>query len=359
VITSNALSHDLGNPFINSDINKKRVDIQKEETNGVKIERVPYTLLEHPIEESIERLFSYVLKNSVRHISPLIGRIFQDPVGPRLLISGIRSKPDIIHSSSVTDSSIAVSVALGIYHDVPSSIRPAWHIGNESYNINEWRPIFNLADQIITSTSTEKEYLSNNGVEPRNIRVIGYGVDFDEIQDSEPDPSIGDDDKFTVLIMTSRMTRSKGVPQVLDVAPCLPDVEFIIAGPESKMLDEIPENCKYIGKIFGEKKHRILNSVDAFVLPSTAESFGIAYMEAMSAGVPVVTADIPISNELYSESGIQVDPNDSEELKSSILRLKNDGDIYEEYSKNAENTARKYSWENITRKTEESWKNIV
>jgi glycosyltransferase involved in cell wall biosynthesis len=43
----------------------------------------------------------------------------------------------------------------------------------------------------------------------------------------------------------------------------------------------------------------LVAAADVFAFPSTAEGFGLAAMEALAAGVPVVTRDLPVLREVF------------------------------------------------------------
>jgi len=62
-------------------------------------------------------------------------------------------------------------------------------------------------------------------------------------------------------------------------------------------------------------------SATAFVLPSLFEPAGIAYLEAASAGLPVICTTCGGARELLGDAAISVNPNDEEALIQAMLRL--------------------------------------
>lgn len=69
---------------------------------------------------------------------------------------------------------------------------------------------------------------------------------------------------------------------------------------------------------------QILNGGDIFVFPSRREGMGIAPMEAMAVGLPVIIARIPEVTDLASieeETGLYVTPGDLSSLKIAMQRL--------------------------------------
>jgi len=357
VLTSDALSSNLGYPFAINSPNVERYTQDSGSNGDVQIKRVPYCYSSNFALKRVEQATLLCLKKIGSHIHPLLEGILQDTIGPKLLKRGLSENTDIIHASSLPDSCIAVGIASAQHHGVPSVIRPAWHIG--THNPKVWIPILESADLILCATDVEQQFYSDQGIDETKLKKIGYGVDFERIQKSQPCDSLNND-RFTVLSMSSSMIKEKGVPQVVQAAEKLPEMKFVIAGPTdpTKTITNhsLPSNCEYIGVVKGRDKYELLNSVDLFALPSKVESFGIVYMEAMSAGLPVITADIPVSRELYSSAGIQVQYDCIEELVRSIKYLNDNESAYHSYSESAITTASQYSWHKIIKRTENLFK---
>jgi glycosyltransferase involved in cell wall biosynthesis len=68
---------------------------------------------------------------------------------------------------------------------------------------------------------------------------------------------------------------------------------------------------------------RILSSLDVFVLPSRYEGFGIAIVEAMAAGLPVIASKIGGIPEIviHGETGLLVPPDDPGALADALREL--------------------------------------
>jgi glycosyltransferase involved in cell wall biosynthesis len=71
---------------------------------------------------------------------------------------------------------------------------------------------------------------------------------------------------------------------------------------------------------------RLFAEADMFVLPSLGECFGIASVEAMAAGLPVITTSVGGSPDIvvHGETGLLIEPNDPRGLGAALGRLLDD-----------------------------------
>ena len=68
----------------------------------------------------------------------------------------------------------------------------------------------------------------------------------------------------------------------------------------------IASRCQWLGFLAGEAKWQALAAADWFVLPSASENFGIAAIEALAAGLPVILSPEVAVAELLSSSGAAI-----------------------------------------------------
>lgn len=109
----------------------------------------------------------------------------------------------------------------------------------------------------------------------------------------------------------------------------------------------IIDKVKFLGKT--SEVERVLSISDLFVLPSEKESFGLAALEAMGAGVPVIstnTGGLPEVN-IDGVTGYTSDVGDVQDMSENALHLLKDPALHQEFSANARKQAEKYSLQNI------------
>ena len=100
------------------------------------------------------------------------------------------------------------------------------------------------------------------------------------------------------------------------------------------------------GLLVGEDKMRAFADADVFVLPSHAENFGFAILEAMASRIPVVISDtLDYAKEVDShQAGMSV-PRDPQAFADAIVRVLTDKDLHQKLEQNGFNLARTYSWD--------------
>ena len=96
-----------------------------------------------------------------------------------------------------------------------------------------------------------------------------------------------------------------------------------------------------------------------YCLPSFWEGFGLEILSAFGCGKPVVVSDIGSIPEVAGEAGIYVDPKNVESIALGMQKVLNMNE--KEYNSIVELgfiQAKKFSWEECSRKTLEAIENI-
>jgi len=122
----------------------------------------------------------------------------------------------------------------------------------------------------------------------------------------------------------------------------------------------LTDSVKFLGKQDGLVE--ILSSSDVFLIPSQSESFGLAALEAMSCGVPVVSSSVGGLPELvkHNESGFIAEIGDVERMAKYTLDLLANDKKYEMFSQNARNrTLNNFDKSIVVPMYEQHYKNIL
>jgi glycosyltransferase involved in cell wall biosynthesis len=109
----------------------------------------------------------------------------------------------------------------------------------------------------------------------------------------------------------------------------------------------VADRVHFVGEIAPERVSVFLASLDVFVFPSAAETFGLAAVEAAQAGVPVVANDLSVLREVLcaneKPAALLVDATDPAALSSAIDRVLNDTSLASELRVNARSLKSRYS----------------
>ena len=103
----------------------------------------------------------------------------------------------------------------------------------------------------------------------------------------------------------------------------------------------------FVGEICPQRVGEFLASLDVFVFPSRAETFGLAAVEATSSGIPTVARDLPVLQEVLSVEGkptaLFVDASDNEKLSAAVSRILNDKNLRDELRRAGKQLTSRYS----------------
>jgi glycosyltransferase involved in cell wall biosynthesis len=83
------------------------------------------------------------------------------------------------------------------------------------------------------------------------------------------------------------------------------------------------DRVHYIGAVYGDMKYALLRNHDVFVLPTQQDAFPMVLLEAMQAGLPIVTTSTGAIPEIVedSETGFVVAPGDATAVAQRLERL--------------------------------------
>ena len=156
-----------------------------------------------------------------------------------------------------------------------------------------------------------------------------------------------------ILLHASNFRKIKRVGDVVkifyEVQKELPaKLLFVGDGPERQLTEELSrslgvgDNVRFVGK--QEQMEDILAIADLFLLTSEYESFGLAALEAMASGVPVVSTNAGGLKEImiHGETGYMADIGDINGMANYALKILRSDDVLNKFKANAASHAKKY-----------------
>jgi glycosyltransferase involved in cell wall biosynthesis len=242
----------------------------------------------------------------------------------------IETQPDIVHSHLFAGDcwgKIGARLA-GIKHIVSTE-----HNVNVSESflksvIKKWTNSF--SERIIVISQAVKKYvMTKYETSADKIEVIYNGIEIDRFHFKEPNF-----DKQKIIFGTvGRLTKQKGHRYLIEAFAKLIDkfneAELWIVG-QGELRLELQKQITDFGlenriKLLGVCQNipEILNKFDVFVMPSIWEGLGIALIEAMASGLPVIGSRVDGIAEIIEDevNGILVETENSIELTDKMFKL--------------------------------------
>jgi len=153
----------------------------------------------------------------------------------------------------------------------------------------------------------------------------------------------------------------KGVDVLLKAVADLPaDTHLLLVGDGDRRAKYeklacdlgLAERAHFVGRLEEAGLVAALRTVDVFAFPSVsrAEAFGLAMLEAMACGAPVVASDLPGVRSVAKDAGLIVKVGDAWAVSAALKRLLSDETERRRLSSAARAKALRYSWERHTDK---------
>lgn len=255
----------------------------------------------------------------------------------RLIRSG---RYDVVHTHMFASNLLGrLAAMLAVVPVIVSTVqliadREAW------WEILVDRLLQHGTDTMIASSQAVRQSFIQRGIRPAKIAVIHNSVDlarFDavdrEVARWATRQAFGWGESHFVVGTVARLEKIKGLEHLIEaaktVAEAIPQARFLVVGDGPQREDllgqvrhlELEERCIFAG--LRSDVPQILPAFDLFVLPSLSEALGIAAIEALASGVPVVASRVGGVPEvvIHGETGMLVSSGDTVQLAQAISRV--------------------------------------
>lgn len=223
--------------------------------------------------------------------------------------------------------------------------------------------LYKSADYLIVVNPIFIDALAKYGIKREKMVYIPNYVSKDDFytkEQSEIDAlkaSYGIDKDAFVVIGVGQVQTRKGVLDFVEVAKQMPDVTFVWSGGFSfgritdgyeelkKVVDNPPENVKFIGIIPREKMNDIYNIANVLFMPSYNELFPMAILEAVNLHKPLVLRNLELYEDILFHKYFAGE--DNEAFVELIRKLKEEETMYQEGQAYSKAISEYYSKENV------------
>jgi phosphatidylinositol alpha-1,6-mannosyltransferase len=286
------------------------------------------------------------------------------------LVAAIRFRPATIHSGDGLFAGMAAHL-VGRLCRIPYVVYAHGEelagLGRRHARYNDvMRAIFTSARAVVCNTRNTAEMAIRLGV-PRERVVVAYpGVDLgrfgDHARRRAPPP------RGPRLLSVGFLVRQKGHETALRALPSLvrewPDLRYLVAGdgPERGRLERLARelgvaaNVTFLGRVPEAQLLEAYAAADVYVQPSlvvdgVAEGYGISFVEAGAAGLPVVGGRCGGVVEAIVDgvTGFLVTPGDASDFSRAVATLLRDADLRRRMGEAGRRLAHERTWDETLR----------
>lgn len=223
-------------------------------------------------------------------------------------------------------------------------------------------------DLIITINREDYERAKRRLKAKRVEYIPGIGLDIEKYRNGPVDTiekrrDMGIDESSFVMLSVGELNFNKNHATVIRALSGIGDssIEYIICG-EGPLKEELMELVAELGlggqvKFLGERSDlpEIYGASDIFVFPSRREGLGMAALEAMDEGLPIVTSNVHgiVDYSVDGVTGFLCDPTDVDAFADAIVKLRDDPKLRGEMGKYNREAVEQFSLENVQQQMKE------
>lgn len=331
--------------------------LRKEVTAGVLIHRVPVIPRRNLPTATFLSMLSFVIIGffSCWHLAR---KNKYDTINAQFVIpSGLAAAP----AAWLTKTSFVLSFIGGDIYDPSKKSSPHRHA------FLRWL-VRNVAKQAAhltaISSDTAERARKLHGVQG-DIEVTRLGINPARAAAvSRQELGLPENTKLAVTV--ARLIPRKSYDVLLKAVSQVPDLHLAIIGTgplQEKLIQlaaelNIANRVHFLGFLPAQRKAQVLQASDLFVSASSHEGFGLVFLEAMDAGIPIVATNEGGQTDFLhdGENALLVSPNDPTALANQIAKLLQDNLMQERFIDYNSNYVKQYYWKNIARQFEETLK---
>ncbi len=310
------------------------------------------------------------------------------------LLDDLLNKPklgyDLIHTTFFPYFNCIIGLILGNLINKPVVCTPFFHFSNPRYSDLQLIEVLKKFDLIIACTNLEKKFLIQKcSILPSKIKVIPMGVDYDRFKPVHKTPlnhysfkqKFFDkkEKNYKLILFCGYKNYEKGALSILKSIPSIlkkiKKVYFVFIGPstiafnselskiskldKAKIINFTPEN---LTGYYDKKKIAVFKEADIYLMPSRSDAFGISFLEAWSAGKPVIGAKIGATPEVIREGvdGFLVEFDNPKDIAEKVIILLKNKRLRKKLGLAGQSKVyHKYTWDIIAKETDKIYKNLI
>jgi glycosyltransferase involved in cell wall biosynthesis len=272
----------------------------------------------------------------VRRIPPMPLGLVGARRAPALIRLLRRERPAVFHAHMSSPVACKWGLAAAVAARVPAVLGTVQVGAYEPPNRSAYRQLRALARGVdryfAVSREIAAELVEELGWPAEKVEVLYNAVDVERTAVPAPPglrEQLGGSETRPLVLTPARLNAQKGHDTLLEAVAEVPEALFLLAGdgPERQRLEAlasdlgVSDRVRFLGR--REDIPQLLAACDVFALPSLYEGSSLAVLEAMAAGIPIVSSAIGGTDELIDDghSGLLVPPGDAAALAAALRRV--------------------------------------
>jgi len=275
-----------------------------------------------------------------------------------------RMKPDLFLSPDGFLSLGAACRQLPVIHDINFHHHPGDSKWLTSRYYNYYFPKFAKAATRIATVSeySKKDIVQQYHIGPERIDVVYNGINsfFKPLSEAEKSETR---QRFTngcnYFVFVGSLHPRKNVVNLVKAfaafkKECACDLKLVLAGPAFWGLREInqvvtenrlTDDVVFTGRLADDDLAKVLGSALALTFIPVYEGFGIPIVEALAAGVPVITSNVTSLPEVAGDAALLVNPLETDQIKNAMLSLFKNEDLRKDLVLKGNARKHEFSWD--------------
>lgn len=293
--------------------------------------------------------------------------------GMKIALHRILNTVDVIHTQMPFTYPTLIAAKEAVRHNIPLFYHQRGVFDPERLKFRSWKKrlyirffekdLLKKASCLISLTEAETDSYRALGVNTP-CEVIPNGIHVDQYWQEIPDEwraKLGIDPDAMVILFLGRLHPIKGAVRLVEaflrIHKDFPTAVLVCAGPdEFKIQAQLGRNNAegriiFPGMVSGDHKKALLARADLFCLPSDAEGFSIAVLEAMASRTAVLLTPGCHFDEVVSAGAGMVVPKDSDSIAIALSYLLSNRDRLRRMGNAAlDLVQREYNWDPLVDK---------
>jgi glycosyltransferase involved in cell wall biosynthesis len=212
-----------------------------------------------------------------------------------------------------------------------------------------WKKLVKDADKLVSPSRALKKLIQTH-VPQANVEVIPNGAEPAAFDPSRP--------RKNNILLCSRILKFKGFQYVIQAVKDLSldwQVHVVGDGPYLPPLKEAAQDSKTPIIFHGwldrndPQFRELYETGSIFVFPSEMENFPSVLLEAMSAGLAIITSTAGGCPEVVGDAALLVEPKNPEAIRTQLLALIESEQKRQSLSTAALNRLRRFSWDTVAK----------